>query len=108
MPLRKCMREISLNDYHLWIKWLDDQWDNPTLTDYYLMSVAQSVWQVNSETPGNIKLNSFKLTRKKNDGEMTEEQVAQNLQTTLSIWSGILGGSSSKVDFSKLKLKAWN
>lgn len=109
MPLRKVMRETSLNDFHVWMKWLDDQWDNPTLTDYYIMSVAQSIWQVNSETPGNIKLNSFKLSRKSNDGEMSEEQIAKNLEMTFSIWSGILGGNANNpgIDFSKLKLKAW-
>lgn len=103
------MHETSLNDFNVWMQWLDDQWDNPTLTDYYLMSVAQSIWQVNSENPNSVKLNSFKLNRK-DPGKMTEEQIAQNLQMTLSLWTGILGGnnaSSSGIDFSQLKLKAW-
>ena len=109
MPLRKVMRETTLNDFHLWTKWLDDQWDNPTLTDYYLMSVAQSIWQVNSDNPNRIKLNSFKLTAAKKDSEMTEEQIAQNLQMTLSMWTGILGkgDNSLGIDFTQLKLKAW-
>ena len=108
MPLRKCLRETSLNDFRMWTRWLDDQWEVPTLTDYYLMAIAQSIWQVHSENPNNIKLNSFKLSRKDNKGEMTEEQIAQNLQTTLSIWTGILGGATaSNIDFTKLKLKAW-
>lgn len=101
------MRETSLNDFHLWMRWLDDQWDEPSLTDYYLMSVAQSIWQVHSENPSSIKLNSFKLNRKVESGELTKEQIAHNLQMTLSIWTGIMGGKSPGIDFSKLKLKAW-
>ena len=101
------MKETSLNDYRTWMKWLDDEWDVPTLSDHYLMAISQAIWQVQSKDPKSVKLSAFRLSRDGGDGEMTEDQVAANLQITLSIWAGILGGAKTDVDFSKLKLKAW-
>ncbi len=41
--------------------YLDEQWNNPGLTEYYLMQICQKVCQILSQKPNEITIEQFKL-----------------------------------------------
>lgn len=45
------MRQVSHREYLAKLSWLDDQWNEPTRSDYYLMQIAQKVVGVLAKQP---------------------------------------------------------
>lgn len=41
--------------------YLDDQWNNPGLNEYYLMQICQKICQILSQKPASITIDQFKL-----------------------------------------------
>lgn len=40
MGLRECRKKHTHREYRTRLQWLEEQWNNPDRTDYYLMKVA--------------------------------------------------------------------
>lgn len=40
---------------------MDEKWNSPGLTEYYLMQICQKVCQILSQKPEQIKIEDFKL-----------------------------------------------
>lgn len=89
MPLRACMMAHTERELRMWMIYLDEQWSEPTRTDYYLMQVAQRIqevlrWLVGSFTRGahppmvSLKDQRIRFTREKTE---SVTQVDQELQT---------------------------
>lgn len=43
MPLADCIRAHTHRQYLTWMAWLDEQWNSPSRTDYYLIQIAYLV-----------------------------------------------------------------
>lgn len=85
------MQRHTHREYKAWQVWLDNQWNDPNLTHYYLMQIAAEVRRVLSKKPRDILLSHFKLlfTREK---PVTEEvKQEQKLFWSKSHWLGMLG-----------------
>ena len=61
MSLSECMNSHTERQFRTWIEWLDSQWNEPSLTDHYLMQIATEVRRVLSKNPNDIKLDDFKI-----------------------------------------------
>lgn len=83
----------TYDEYLMWMEWLDEQWNNPGLTEQYLMQVAAEVRRVLAKDAKSIRLGHFKLkfTRKeatKQDPKLVKENAVKQQLTT---WVGFLG-----------------
>jgi len=76
---------VSLTETHTedeilaWFIWINQQYDVPNRSDYYLMQIAQQVARVLSKEPKRIKLSDFKLKfglfeKQKNKKTIEEEK----------------------------------
>lgn len=70
------MERVSHREYLLWQQHFQDEWDQPTLTHYYLMQIAQEVSRVLSTNKAKIKLQHFLLTFSRE--KTPEEKAAAN------------------------------
>lgn len=110
MSLRECQSKTTQREYEAWIGWLDDQWNRPDTTQWYLMQIARQVACVLASKPELVTLEMFKIpfvTRTPDTDEqervaqaLTEEEIAEKeqeeiereSQIALSIWTARLGG----------------
>lgn len=77
------MRVISHREFRTWVAWKDDQWNNPTRGDYYLMQIAGYIAHVLSKsTSWNIK--KFKIPFKV--GKPSMGDVAQQTEASKAVW----------------------
>jgi hypothetical protein len=69
---------VTHRQFLAWMSWMEEQWDMPTRTDYYLMQIDNSVKRVLSKRPSAIKLEHSKLVfrEKKKEVPLTKEQAA--------------------------------
>jgi len=56
--------------------WMDDQWENPSRSDHYLMRIAQRVQQTWSKEK--ISLEDQKISFKRKKALTQEEKIAQS------------------------------
>jgi hypothetical protein len=61
MPVGDCMRSHTHRQYLSWMHWLNEEWDNPSRTDLYLMQVACEVRRVLARHPNKVTMSDFKL-----------------------------------------------
>ena len=82
-------------EYVARLAWIDAQWEQPSLTDYYLMRVAQRVQQVLAKNPGQIGLEhqQVKFERKKAEAPppMTEAQRKVHIERSKAMWCTAVG-----------------
>lgn len=76
------MQRLSYREYELWRIWLAEEWDNPSLTDYYLMQIACEVRRSFVKHPNQVKMKEFLLgfgqrTKNSTTSTMTTEQYSK-------------------------------
>lgn len=54
--------KMTHREFKLWLRWLDDNYNKPSLSDYYMMQIAAEVRRVLSKNPDKIKLKDFLLS----------------------------------------------
>lgn len=55
------MENTTYRQYKLWHAYLEDEWNQPSRTDYYLMRIALEVARKLATHPERIQLKDFKL-----------------------------------------------
>jgi hypothetical protein len=61
MSLRRCMEEHTERELECWLAHLDDEFDRPSRTDFYLMQIAAILVQVNSKKGKGVPLSGLRL-----------------------------------------------
>jgi hypothetical protein len=46
LPLLVCMEQTSEREYHAWMAWRAEQWNQPDRTDHYLMQLTNELWRL--------------------------------------------------------------
>lgn len=70
--------------------WFNQQYDEPSRSDYYLMQIAQEVRRVLSKNPSRVRLLDFKLPFGKTS---TDKKVKEDIsKKAISRWIGYFGG----------------
>jgi|TARA_R110002096_G_scaffold55026_9_gene141621 hypothetical protein len=87
------MKTMSHREYRTRLAWLEDQWEQPSRTDNYLMQIALEVARMMSRNKGAYNIGQFllKFGREKKK-VVTEQQAEQSKQSWLS---RIVGGFKS-------------
>lgn len=92
MPLSECMHRHTHREYRTWQVWLDQQWNEPSRTDNYLMQIAQEIRRVLHKHPERVKLDLFKILfewRKRSvQPKITKEEATKRSKAR---WLGFLG-----------------
>ena len=81
---------VTLRQYMVWMAWLDEDYNHPTRTDFYLMQVALDAirpWTKQKLTLADFKLEFGKASRRESRKPTVEEIEANKLQ-----WAKALGG----------------
>lgn len=94
MPLDECMKTHTQRQFRTWISWLDEQWDQPTLSDYYCMQIAAEVRRVLSNKPNSIKLEDFKMKFSKPKLVSKATSAKDKAAASLANWKAFLGVKS--------------
>ena len=91
MPLRDCMERHTHRELLAWNEWLDEQWNQPTRSDHYLMQIAQEVRR--SFAKKCPKFSAFKIPFQtpKPAKPVSPETIAQRAAIAKAIWSQRLG-----------------
>jgi len=61
MSLSECIEKHTYREYRTWMIWLEEQWNEPSRTDYYLMQIAREVATVLMKNSDTVKVGQFKL-----------------------------------------------
>ena len=89
---------MTHREFLTWEAWLNKQWNRPSRSDYYEMQTACQVARVLAKTPGNIKIEHFKLPFGE---EGTREQKAEEdrkiTESAKAGWAAILSAKLGKV-----------
>ena len=88
MPLSECMKRTTGREYLVWNQWLDNQWNEPSRSDKYIMSLSLQVANVLSKKFKG-KIEDFKLDFKRDTGKpMTKEGKEQAAKLSKATWIG--------------------
>lgn len=74
MSLDECLRTHTHRQFLAWMEYLDEQWNEPKLSDFYLMQIACEVRRVLAKDRNAIQLKHFLL--KFNAPELSLSSVA--------------------------------
>lgn len=73
------------------LAWLDEQWNRPARSDYYLMRVAQRVQQVLSRSPNSVGIDDQRV-RFESEAAMrrASEDTAAATRRAKAGWAGLI------------------
>lgn len=96
MPLCECWEKVTYREFLTWQAWLNNQWNEPSRTDYYLMQIA--AWVAGK---AQVNVASFRLpfTFKKQEAKLVKlESAEKTVERSKSRWFGFLGIGKKKKD----------
>lgn len=74
------MRSTTVTQFRAWMIYLQEEFNNPSRSDYYLMSIATDIRRSNAKYPSQIKMESSKLSFTFGEGtDKPTKQVKQVL-----------------------------
>jgi len=80
MTLTDVMEKTSHRQYLLWMEWLDQQWNKPTRTDWYLIQLTAELRRGFTRAK-NILLDPWKINfsrkKKTEPKKLTAEEIAK-------------------------------
>lgn len=101
LPLDQCMKTHTERQLSAWLRWLDDEYENPSRTDWYLMRIAQRIQQFQqafgksaqpiSMEDQKVKFESADLTQKESlqkDSSQNKDRQALSKSSWISAVSG--------------------
>ena len=81
---------IPHREFKAFLAWLDEQWNQPSRSDYYLMQIAQSVHnQALRSKPGTLGLKHFGLEFKPKTAKETTEQQQQVAKNKIELHKAV-------------------
>jgi hypothetical protein len=90
------MSRWTVRQYRAAMAWLNEQWNNPSLTDQYIMqatAAVASVGQMFSSSRRRIEIDDFRLkfTRKGSGAKEVEETAEEASRRSMAAWGAMLG-----------------
>lgn len=86
------MGPLTNRQYEVWTEWLDLQWNNPGVLEYYLMQIACQVTRSNAKNPKSVKMQNFKLEFKaRNSNPQGKRQRDLQMAWSKARWAAIIG-----------------
>jgi hypothetical protein len=82
---------VTLRQYMVWMAWLDEDYNHPTRTDFYLMQVALDA--IRPWTKAKLKLSDFQLEFGKSERRAIHRPSAEEIEANKQRWMNALGGN---------------
>ena len=96
MSLGKCKKEITYREYLDWQVRFQEEWNEPSRTDHYLMLIAHRIQYVLSKSGGKVNLKSQRLPFSfKKQGKQSQDKKTL-LEWSKAAWCGALGIKQKK------------
>ena len=97
MSLRQCLKEHTHRELLVWNAWLDQEWDNPSRSDWYAMQVAaevQRLYEQRLKSPKPVQVKDMKLNFTTEKDANKPLRVEKKVATAWSKarWFSWLGG----------------
>ena len=83
------MQSITHREFKTWIAWLDDQWNKPSKSDYYLMQIAGYVSHVLSKK--SWKLDTYKVNFQVGDQKQSKDDIGRKTEAAKARWRARAG-----------------
>lgn len=83
--LQELMESMSHREYLTRLAWIEDNYNDPNRTDFYLMQIATEIRRVLHKHPKQVKINQFKLPFGKK-----KEQKWSTMEESKAAWFGAL------------------
>lgn len=103
MPLRACMEAHTHREYLTWMQYLDNQWNQPSRSDHYLMQLAAEVHRVpyafgkkNSKVQTKDKQIKFITPTRKPKQPLSQERIDEITRQAKARWRTRTQPSSGK------------
>lgn len=96
MTVREAMETVTHREYLLWYRYLSEEFNRPSRTDWYLAQIAREVHCVLHKNPSSVKTNSFlmKFQSSKQPKKPTEPNPSGKTKTVVNgIWASLIGKS---------------
>lgn len=84
------MESMTHREFQTRWAWLQEQWNNPSRTDYYLIQIAREVRAVLSKNPNQIKFEHLRI-KFKEKAEGRKPSVQKAAQWAKARWFGLTG-----------------
>lgn len=81
------MEKHTYREYLIWMEYLNQELNNPSRTDYYLMQVAQAITSLFKKDKRGITLDKFVLTFKPQRPKSKEQLAAESKASWMQILS---------------------
>lgn len=94
------MGRITHREFLVREAWVEQQWNRPSRTDFYLMRVAQRVQQVLAKNPGNITLEHQRVEiERKPVKPKTQLTLEQQTVRSKAAWLGAVSSDKTRVTY---------
>ena len=87
------MESISNRKFLAWVQWFKDQWNNPSLTHYYLMQLSRDVRRCLAKNPNAITSEQSRLQFEMKPKLTSKEERAAAGERSRRTWMGFLNAS---------------
>jgi hypothetical protein len=99
MSLEECMSIHTHRQYRTWMVWLENEWNNPSRNDHYLMQIIVEIRRIFAKNPASVTMPQAKLKFINKDDEKpepTEAEIAYATMQAKSRWGMLAGLFKSK------------
>lgn len=88
MPVAECMRRVSHREFLGWVAWMNNQWNSPSRSDWYLMELMAVVRRLMHDNPASVQPRQFRL---RFDDESAESKPGHSVEQSKSTWMTATG-----------------
>ncbi len=91
MSLRQLLAEMTHREFLMWLWFFEDDLENPSKTEQYLMQIAAEIRAGNVKNPRSVKMKDFHLRFDKPKPTSTTQERQAGISK--AVWRARLGGN---------------
>lgn len=88
MTVGECVEKHTFREFLCWNRWLDEQFNEPSLTDQYIMQLTAVVASANSKRKHKVMDFKLKFVTAMNKAQRMREKARQSI-TAWGAWMGM-------------------
>lgn len=93
MSFDECLKKHTKKQIAAWLIYLKERWNNPTVTEFYLMQIAAEIRRTNAKHPKKIKLDQLRIrfqdAKKKVSRPLTPQERKARTEASKALWLGL-------------------
>lgn len=89
---------MTCHQMRAWQAWLALEWNRPSRSDFYVMTVAAEVRRGHVKKPKSVKLQHFELEFKRKSGRANKPAPDQQMELSKARWGAVVDGLKKRQD----------